>query len=95
MTKVLFCELSGSLVVSNAHLNSAICALGVPQIYLLSPKTAVAFVDDDERAASIIRKGTQMFSSMRQRKKSYRNTSKSTECRGYQIGRRCSGILSC
>ena len=68
MTKVLFCELSGSLVISNAQLNSAIRAVGLPQIYLLSPRTAVTFVDDDERAASIIRKGTAIFSNTNQSK---------------------------
>lgn len=68
MTKVLFCELSGSLVISNAQLNSAIRAVGLPQIYLLSPRTAVTFVEDDERAASIIRKGTAIFSNTNQSK---------------------------
>ena len=43
-------------------------AVGLPQIYLLSPRTAVTFVEDDERAASIIRKGTAIFSNTNQSK---------------------------
>ena len=55
--KVLHCSLEGTLISSNADLNKATSALGLPPLYLISKDTAVAFLENETAADAIIRKG--------------------------------------
>lgn len=57
MTVVLFCELSGSLVVTAADLNHIASTLCLPNFCMLSRETAIAFEDDAEKAASLVSEG--------------------------------------
>jgi hypothetical protein len=57
MSGVLFCELSGALVATTADLNKVVSALRLPDLYMLSKETAIAFADDQEEAISLVLKG--------------------------------------
>jgi hypothetical protein len=58
MSGVLFCELSGALVATTADLNKAVSNLRRPDLYMLSKETAIAFADDEEKAISLVLKGS-------------------------------------
>jgi hypothetical protein len=57
MSGVLFCELSGALVATTADLNKVVSPLRLPDLYMLSKETAIAFADDQEEAISLVLKG--------------------------------------
>lgn len=58
MSGVLFCELSGELVATTAELNKVVSTLRLPDLYMLSKETAIAFADDEEKAISLVLKGS-------------------------------------
>jgi hypothetical protein len=57
MSGVLFCELSGALVATTVDLNKVVSPLRLPDLYMLSKETAIAFADDQEEAISLVLKG--------------------------------------
>lgn len=57
MSWVLFCELSGTLVATTADLNNVVSTLHLPDLYMLSKDSAIAFADDEETAISLVLKG--------------------------------------
>lgn len=57
MSWVLFCELSGALVATTADLNYVVSTLRLPDLYMITKESAVAFADDEETAISLVLKG--------------------------------------
>ena len=55
--RVLFCSLEGDLISNNADLNRATSEFCLPPLHLLSKDTAVAFLENEDDADAIIRKG--------------------------------------
>ena len=57
MSVSLFCQLSGPLVEGEEYLDNMILTLNLQMAYMLSSDTAIAWVENQATAASILLKG--------------------------------------